>query len=246
MLKHISSGLILTIFLTAGQLSFGQAAKKLPVDSKRSANWKPEKGQYYFSHALTFEYQNKEEKTKGEIVVYLDPVSGAMCFRKETSFGNSGKSYDFIIGMPDGKYIYCGIDKTGKKIRSTEIIEEVKPDAEEKAQQKEDFDTYCIPTANKRVDFGWESQEYDLNYATSETKDKIWLTRVPFNTYPLYAFELIEATASLPVSFDFTHLFDPTQLLTEMNSEEAFIKLKSVEPNSFLANINVYEAIKTE
>jgi hypothetical protein len=245
-LKPLFYCFFIILILSGFNTAFAQTPKKLSVDKQRSLKWKPEKGQYYFSHALTFEYQNKTEKTKGEIVVFLDPVTGTMCFRKESSFGEAGKTFDFVIATQEGKFIFCGTDNSGKKIRTSEIIEEVKPDQETKDQQKEEFSTYCIPTGNKRADFEWESLEYHLTYPTSDTKDKIWITAVPFGTYPLYGFDLVEAAASLPVSLDFSHIFGPNQLLTEINSADTYLHLKSVEPNPFLAVIALYSEVKTD
>jgi len=241
MLRKISCYLILA-FLSTGSVVMAQAPKK-PVLS-RATQWKPEKGQYYFTHALTYEFENKADKKKGEVVVYVDPVTGTMCFKKENSYGETGKTFDFIIAFQDGKYIYCGSDEVGKKMKITEKVEEVKPDAETLKQQKEDFNTYCLPTGNKRKDFGWESTEYELSYARSEEKDKLWLTTTPFGIYPLYGFELIENVASLPVSFDYTYIFGNHQLLTEMNAKDTVLKLKSYEPNPFLAITRGYPEVK--
>ena len=233
---------LILAFLFTSNLVQAQAPKKPALS--RATQWKPEKGQYYFTHALTYEYENKADKKKGEVVIYVDPVTGTMCFKKENSFGETGKNFDFIIAFQDGKYIYCGSDDAGKKMKITEKVEEVKPDAETVKQQKEDFGTYCLPTGNKRKDFGWESTEYELSYARSEEKDKLWLTTTPFGIYPLYGFELIENVASLPVSFDYTYIFGNRQLVTDMNSKDGTLKLKSYEPNPFLVVTREYPEVK--
>jgi len=237
------------LFLLIAILSFpkqasAQVSGKIVADKQRAAQWKPATGQYYFSHALVFDYQNKADKTSGKLKVYLDPVTGAMWFRRESSFGAGGKGFDFVIGFPDGKYIFCGTDEGGKKIRINEVVKEVKPDAETKAQQKFDFDTYCIPTGNKRVDFGMESLEYDLSYATSDNKDKIWLTQTPFSIYPLYGIEFVESAVSLPVTFDYMHLLASNQLITEITSKDLILKLTEVVREPFLAVTKGYTVLK--
>lgn len=236
--------LLLSALFAGIQLANAQAVKKIPADKQRATQWSPAKGQYYFSHALVFDYENKIEKTKGTIKIHVDPVTGAMCFQKESSFKLGAKSFDFIIGFPDGKYIYCGVDENGKKVKITEIQEALKLDAETKAQQKEDFTTYCIPTANTRQELGLESQEYDLGYATSDAKDKIWLAKTPFSVYALYGFELIEGAVSLPVSFDYMHLLASDQLLTEINSKDLVLKLTSFGRDPFLAVTKGYQELK--
>lgn len=235
---------VVLAFLAIPQCGFAQVISKIVADKQRATQWKPEKGQYYFSHALIFDYQNKAEKTNGKIKIYVDPVTGAMCFKKESSYGEGGKSFDFVIGFPDGKYIFCGTDEDGKKIRINEVVKELKPDAEAKAQHKEDFDTYCIPTGNKRTDFGLESLEYDLAYATSNVKDKIWLTKTPFSIYPLYGLEFVESAVSLPISFDYMHLLTPNQLLSEINAKDLILKLTEVVREPMLVVTKVYKEIK--
>jgi hypothetical protein len=244
MKKTILVCFLLCVSLLVTQQLYAQVAKKIPADKQRALQWKPEKGQYYFSHSLVFDYQNKADKSSGKLKVYFDPVSGAMCFRKESSFGEGGKAFDFVIGFPDGKYIYCGADENGKKIRITELVKALKPDAEAKAEQKENFSTYCIPTGNKRVDFGFESLEYDVTYATSDTKDKIWLTQTPFSVYPLYGMEFVEGAVSLPVTFDYMHLLTSNQLVTEMNSKDLVLKLVSLDKDPFLAVTKGYQEVK--
>lgn len=234
---------LLLILFSNGSYSYGQAAKKILPDKQRAIQWKPEKGQYYFSHSLVIAYENKAEKAKGEIKIYFDPVTGTMCFQRESSFGESGKGFDFIIAFQDGRYMHCGTDD-GKKIKNTEKVQDVKPDTEAQSQQKENFDTYCAATGNKRVDFGLESAEYTLSYATSENKDKLWITTMPFNIYPLYGFELIEVAASLPVSFDYLYLLGPNQLITELESKDVVLKLKNIGPDPFLAVTKNYQEVK--
>ena len=233
---------ILTIAVAG--FSHAQAVKKIAADRQRATQWKPDKGQYYFSHSIVFEYEDKAENKKGEVKIYFDPVTGTLCFKKEDSFGDSGKAYDFIIAFQDGRYMHCGIEGSTKKIRTTEKVEEVKPDAETQNQQKENFNTYLAATGNKRIDSGFESVEYDLSYATSENKDKIWVAAMPFSVYPIYGFELIEVAASLPISLDYMYLLGPNQLISGLESKEATLKLKSIGADPFLAMTKNYQEIK--
>jgi len=236
--------LLFIVSLFGQNLLFAQAAKKIPADKQRSVQWKPEKGQYYFSHSLVYDYENKAKKSKGTIRIYLDPISGAMCFLKDSSFRQKGNSFDFIIGFPNGKYTYYGVDGAGKKIRISETISEVKPDAETQLQRKEDFATYCLPTANKRSAFGLESMEYNLGYATADTKDKIWLAKTPFSAYPVYGLEFVESAVSLPVSFDYMHLLDADRLITEFDSKDTFFKLVHFGRHPYTAVTKGYQESK--
>ncbi len=237
--------LLLSVSLSAALApAFAQAPKKIPADKQRALLWKPDKGQYYFSHALVFDYQNKADKTTGTLKIHLDPVTGAMCFVKETSFGQGGKSFDFVIGFPDGKYIFCGTDEDGKKVRINEVVKEFKPDVDTKKQQQDDFKTYVVPTENKREEFGLNSTEYDLTYATSGSQEKIWLTKMPFSVYPLYGLEFVESAVSLPVSFDYMNLLPSDLLLSEINSKDVVLKLKSFGKDPYTANAKGYTTLK--
>ncbi|REA58405.1 hypothetical protein DSL64_21065 [Dyadobacter luteus] len=242
---HKKLTVLLFLTLTAcSLLSQAQGIKKITPDKQRALQWKPDKGQYYFSHSIVMTYENAAEKTKGEIKIHLDPVTGTMCFKRESSFQE--ETFDFIIAFSDGRYFHYGTDEDGKKIKISEKVEDVKPDAETQSQQKENFATYCAPTGNKRVDFGFESLEYDLSYATSENKDKIWITTLPFNTYPIYGFELIEVPASLPVSIDYLYLLSSNQLISEINAGGIKLKLSGINPDPFLAVTKPYQEVKMD
>ena len=235
--------LLLCGMLVMSQELAAQTNNKPIPDKKRALQWKPDQGQFYFSHKLVYEYRNKADKTSGMLDIWLDPVTGVMCFRKESSFGKTAESYDFILAFPDGKYIYCGTDE-GKKIRITEHVGGVKPDKESQSQRQEDFAAYCLPTGNIREDFGWPSTEYTQSYATSEAKDKLWLTQTPFSVYPLYGLELTEGSAGLPVSFDYIDLLGPNQLVTELDSEDMKLKLIRIDAEPFLAVTRNYKEVK--
>ncbi|MCE7066434.1 hypothetical protein [Dyadobacter sp. CY326] len=246
MKKHFIQFLITLSILSVNAPLFAQATKKIQADKQRAAQWRPAQGQYYFSHSMVFDYENKAEQTKGTITIYLDPVSGGMCFKKESSFGKGGKDFDFVIGFPDGKYIFCGSDDNGKKIKIVEAVGALKPGPDTKAQAKEDFATYWAPTGNKRDEFGFESSEYDVSYATSESKDKVWLTKTPFSVYPLYGLEFVESAVAMPVSFDFMHVLEPNQLISEINSKDTILKLKSFGKDPQTVQTKTYPEFKTE
>jgi hypothetical protein len=238
---------LFVIFSVFGNDSLqAQAVKKIQADKQRAIQWQPAKGQYYFSHSLVFDYENKADKTNGTITVYIDPVSGGMCFKKESSFGNGGKDFDFVIGFPDGKYIFCGADENAKKIRINEAVGALKPGPDTKAQAREDFATYWKPTGNKRDDFGFESLEYEVSYATSDNKDKVWLSKTPFSVYPLYGLEFVESAVSMPITFDYMHLLEPNQLITEINAKDTVLKLKSFGRDPQTVSTKGYTVFKTE
>lgn len=234
----------LSVFLLILTMSIAQAqvSGKIVPDKKRAAQWKPQLGQYYFSHKLVFEYQ--VDKEKGQMKIGLDPVTGALCFEKDNTYGNTAESFDFILAFPDGKYIYCGADDGGKKIKIVEIVKDLKPDAEREKDRQQDFADHLKPTGNVRNDFGWPSVEYLQTYETSENKDVIWLTETPFSVSHLYGFELLEGTASLPVSMDYSFLLGPHQLVTEIKSNDTKMKLISIDADPIIVNTKNYKEVK--
>jgi len=110
----------LSLMLLSGRTIAQTTSSKKPVsDAYRNAQWKPEKGKYYFSHALIYEYFNKVDATKGELWIFIDPVTGTMCFQRESSFGATDEMNDVILAFPNGQMIACGKGESGKKIRET-------------------------------------------------------------------------------------------------------------------------------
>ncbi len=214
--------------------------KKPVTDAYRNAQWKPEKGKYYFSHALIYAYTRKRDDTEGELWIFIDPVTGTMCFQRESSFGITDEMTDVILALPDGKMIACGTTESGKKIREQFQNRAVKPEPDEVKFQRETFREQCKPTGNKRDDFGWESEEYVLSYIKTSESTRLWLAEVPFDVYPLYAFDEWMGDAQLPVSFSYIYLLGPRQLVTESEDEYGTIKLNSYGPSPFYLDLNDY------
>ncbi len=221
-----------------------QSVTKVVADKKRATWWKPASGQYYFSHLMVFAYENKQDQKKGQVSIYLDPSTGALCFERDKTFGSTAKFYDYILVFPDGQVISCGIDEAGKKYKVKEKVVEFKPDPFMKDQQEQDFKSFCIPTGSSQEIFGWRTLEYQLTYPKSELSEVLWLAPVPFNVFPLYGFGLLEGTASLPVSFDFIDLIGPNQLITNYISNELSIKLVDIQLHALTINTAIYKELK--
>jgi hypothetical protein len=225
-----------------GNFSYAQSTGTNGMhDEARAQKWNPKKGQYYFSHTLTYSYHNVEENSQGEVKIWVDPVTGTMLFLKGSSYHNS--NFEFIIGHPEGKYTYYETDDIGRKIATIETVEDMVPDKQFIQDQKQEFKQNCIPKDGSRTDFGWASKQYELLYPELDAKDQIWLTEVPFNVYPLYCFDLIEAEVSLPISFDYTHIFSKNQLLTEIFATEASMKLAAVEAMPVTVEVADYRVV---
>ncbi|PWJ60543.1 hypothetical protein CLV98_101728 [Dyadobacter jejuensis] len=221
-----------------------QPSEKLGTDTKRSQLWKPERGQYYFSHKLVFDFEQKMEGQKGTVEVYLDPKTGTLGFVKSSSFGGTAPEFDFILAFPNGTYVSCGVDEGGKKYRVKQLVEEVTPDTETAQQKKADFEAFCTPSGSNRLVYGWPSEEYVRAYPRSETTDQLWLATTPFKIAQLYGFELMEGTASLPISFDFIDLLGSNQLLTSYESKEVVIRLREMVAHPLTLQTTPYRELK--
>lgn len=232
----------LTICTIAHVIHAQSPAKNEMLDAARAQKWNPKKGQYYFSHTLTYTYHNIEENSQGEVKIWLDPVTGTMLFLKGSSYHNS--NFEFIIGNPEGKYTFFETDDIGRKIATSETLDEMMPDKQMIEDQKSEFKQNCIAKEGSRTDFGWTSRQYELLYPELDSKDQVWLTEVPFNVYPLYGFDLIEAEVSLPISFDYSYIFGKNQLITEIFATEASMKLTAVEALPVTVEVAEYKEIK--
>lgn len=233
----------LLVLVTLGFTAAAQKtapAKKTAVDAYRNAQWKPEKGKYYFSHALIYQYTNKTDSSQGELWVFIDPVTGTMCFQRESSFAASDDMNDAIVARPNGQMIACGTTESGKKIRETFMNSSVTPEPDDVRYQRETFQKQCRPTGNIRKEFGWESQEHILTYVKTNESTVLWLAEVPFSVYPLYAFDEWEGDAQLPVSLSYTYVLGPKQLVTEADDQYMTIKLIAYESNPYFLDLNQY------
>lgn len=232
----------LALLLSAGRVEAQTkpTPKKTGGDAYRNAQWKPEKGKYYFSHALIYEYHNKVDSTTGELWVFIDPVTGTMCFQRESSFGASDDMNDAILAMPNGQMIACGTTESGKKIRESFKNGSVTPGPEDVKFQRETFQEVCRPTGATREEFGWKSAEHTLTYLKTNERTKLWLAEVPFNVYPLYAFDEWEGDAQLPVSLSYTYVLSPKQLVTEADDQYMKLKLIAYETNPYHLDLNKY------
>jgi|GEM_PF-6007321 len=84
-------------------------------DAYRNKNWHPEKGKYYFSSAITWQY-NKHTETdcsKSIITIYLDSLSNTFLITPKV-YGIGEEMVDFII-IDNSQNVFLGyLDHTGK------------------------------------------------------------------------------------------------------------------------------------
>lgn len=236
-MKHV---LIVFLLFTAGVAHAQTKPAKKPVaDAYRNKQWKPAQGKYYFSHALIYEFTNKVQGTNGELWVFIDPVTGTMCFQRESSFGATDDMNESILALPTGQVIACGTTEAGKKIRESFQNRGVKPEPDEVQYQREAFRDLVKPTGNQRQDFGWTSEEYVMSFEKTNEKTKLWLAEVSFNVYPLYAFDEW-GDAQLPVSLNYVYVLPQNKLVVESEDQYGSLKLKSYEPNPYYLDLNEY------
>lgn len=230
-----SSPYFWSLLLLLSEVVSGLYAQPKPVS--RATQWKPEQGKYYFSHVLVYEYLMKSDSIKGELRVQVDPVTGSMCFQRETSFGTTDEVNEIIVALANGKYIACGTDANGKKIRSTYINSALTPHPEDVQFQRDSFKEQCISTGQVRREFGWESAEHMLAFSRTPDKTRLWLATVPFYVYPLYAFDEWGGDAQLPVVLSYNYVLGPKQLITELDDPEVHLQLVRYENSPYVVNL---------
>ncbi len=226
------------MLLTIGKVDAQTPAKK--GDAYRQTQWNPGKGKYYFSHALIYHYTNKVDSTEGEFWVFLDPVTGTMCFQRESSFGATDEMNEAILALPNGQVIACGKGENGKSTRETFQNDGVLPIPEDIKFQQDNFKSYCVPTGRSRKEYGWESTEHVLSYIKTNDKTRLWLAKVPFGVYPLYAFDEWGGDAQLPVPMSYTYVLGPKQLITELDDPYLKVKLIGYESNPYFLDLTKF------
>lgn len=238
-MEKLEIGIFMGILCLCVNQIQAQAPKK-NIDTYRQAQWKPENGKYYFSHALIYSYVNKVDSTKGQFWIFVDPVTGTMCFQKESSFGATDDMNEVILALPNGQVIACGKNEAGKSIRKTYQNPGVVLIPEDIKFQQDNFKALCVPTSRSRKEYGWESTEYVLSYLRTSDKTRLWLAQVPFSVYPLYAFDEWGGDAQLPVPLSYTYVIGSKQLITESDDAYLNLKLISYESNPYFLDLTKY------
>ena len=180
-----------------------------------------------FTQAWVWEYENEliaknQAGRQGEMVVYFNPELNYWLFNFE-AYGASGEMFEWILGKPDGTYIFSVNDEF--KTYQT--------------QQKIEFDTTQLdlkPTAKFKyfkyftIDFEpIKAEIFELNYLKTNDKTEISLANFEADFTALYHFNQLDSEVKLPIQF-LTSL-NPNQLIAEENSvvSEKRIRYKLID-----------------
>lgn len=235
-------------------------------DAYRDKNWHPEKGKYYFSEVMIWEYLNENyppddtERYSGEFSVYVDSPTGTMLFTPE-AYGNSAEMINFIIVHQDGRYFQGFTDEFGKKKCLVDTLYKFESTRLNQEFIKEDFLKLAKPIGKYKTfgknNYGWQevkAKEYELSFLMTNDKSTIYLSKQPYSLLPLYLFSALESEARLPVNFDFSQVIpleywvleDVYKRRSTRSKREIEVRtnLKFVSPTEYFVDLSDYQLLK--
>jgi len=151
-----------------------------------------------FIQAWVWEYWDTTGKSQ-EMVVYYEPVRNYWLFNFE-AYGTSGEMIHWVLGKPDGSYIFNASDEFGTMKLDTQRLD---------IQVVNRLPKYYRPTG-KIQRFGDSTYEfplitgrqYLLEYEKTTEQSWIYLSAVKANLLPVYYFNRLKSDAKLPIRFD--------------------------------------------
>lgn len=152
-----------------------------------------------FDQMWVWEYENEqipenEPGRQGEMVVYFHPDLNYWLFTFE-AYGTSGEMFEWILGKPDGTYIFSVSDEFEHKFE-TQKIEfytaglDLKP-----AGAFKNFRDYYKNFPEIK------SEKFEMDYLKTNDKTEMYLADYEADFRPLYFFNLLDCEAKLPVHF---------------------------------------------
>jgi hypothetical protein len=152
---------------------------------------------------LIWEYKNEwipedELGHQGEIAIYFHPEKNYWLFTSE-AYGISGEMTDWVLGKPNGEYIFQNSGEFEKKsINRTSII----------FHNNEILSEYLIPLGatksfgNPEMGFPLiQGKKYEVEYLKTNDISFLYLGDVKVDMRPVYYFNQLIAEAKLPVFF---------------------------------------------
>ncbi len=207
-----------------------------------------------FNSKWVWEYQNDWLEAdayghKGEFAAYHDSRSDTWLFTTD-SYGSSSEMIDFMVGMPDGRYLICYTDHTGEKKRLTEQVSDMVEARKMDAQLLEEFKlNYREENKQKRFaenDKGlpqFTGEAYTVQFLKTSEKVTRYVADSKIDFLPVVFFNHMNGDAKLPVYFP-TDVPLQQILLEEYaffpDGKEIIIRLKEVSPVKRKVNLKLY------
>ena len=198
--------------------------------SYRDQNWRPERGQYYFSESYHFEYYNEtispeEGAAKGEFGFYVDPESGTILLEKHIA-NYADEMTDYIIIHPDKRYTVGYTDEFGNQKTVRESLVDVEGLTEKIKYGTDDFmaffkimDETKTFGANKYYPKKLESQGYQRNYTMTKDTVSLFMAKTDQPTRALYLVGEVFSELGMPVRQDYGFVIPEGFLVTKEHYE---------------------------
>lgn len=187
-----------------------------------------------FSELLTFSYT--EGGKPAETSVYLDRKTSTWLFTPDDTFGGRAEGLDFVVAYANGTYLICSTGDTGQK-----TCQRFRVDYPKIATVS------GKPTGKRRTfgknNYGWPmltSSEYTSQ--AGRMKLTAHLAPVPFNPYPVYAYNtLIGLEFPLPIfrQLNYATVVPRTQLVVAENLSGG-ATLVSLSPTEYFLDLRGY------
>lgn len=150
-----------------------------------------------FTQAWVWEYTDKSGVT-ADMVVYFEPQKNYWLFTAE-AYGTSGEMINWVLGRPDGSFIFNFTDETGNSKLDTLKLE----------IDREPFLPVNFKPTGRTALFGdtalgfpvFKGSEYAVSFQKTADQYVTMLTTVRINFLPVYYFNRLNSDAKLPVSF---------------------------------------------
>jgi hypothetical protein len=193
-------------------------------------------GSLKFSELLTFSHtQNGQPR---ETSVYLDRKTSTWLFTNDDSFGGTAEGLSFVVAYPNGIYLLCSTDDSAanvcQRFRNKAALRNTKTVTGKPTGKRAQFG------ANK---YGWPvftGSAYQLQAGRMSLNAH--LTTVPFNCYPLYAYNtLLGLEIGLPIfqSVDYTSIVPRNRLVVSEELPDG-IRLKNISPTEYFIDLKTY------
>jgi hypothetical protein len=163
-----------------------------------------------FTEAWVWEYSD-EHGEQGQLTMYYSPEKNFWLFTPE-AYGVSGEMIEWVLGKPNGTYVFKLTDEFGKASYESHKIE---------FNPVKGIPEYLIPTGKTESfgdrEFGFpllEGKEYRVVYEKTTDQATNYLGIVKANMLPVYYFNRLISDAKLPVQF-FSDVPSNTLILSE-------------------------------
>lgn len=189
-----------------------------------------------FNELLTFSH-NQNGKAR-ETSVYLDRKTSTWLFTNDDSFDGTTEGVSFVVAYANGTYLLCSTDDSNanvcQRFRSTAALRNTKAVSGKQTGKRTQFG------ANK---YGWpvlSGSAFQLQAGRMSLDT--YLATVPFNCYPLYAYNTLpELEIGLPIfqSVDYTAILPRNQLVLS-EAMPGGVRLKSLSPTEYAIDLSSY------